>query len=145
MQKSCILLWLYHWIILSGTSTFLFLQMYSTVGIHFKALKSHYLKCTNTYKAEKGNAKVTHRNAVTVGPVLCTFIRKLSPVCDFSLGAGIFISSVTHGPSSIVWRHVTVSQEFIWMASFIWVQPVQVVTPWKTLILYILAVNRWWY
>jgi len=70
--------------------------------MHFEALKSHYLKCTNTYKVEKGNAQVTHRNAVTVGPVPGTFITKLIAVCDFSLGAGIFISSVTHGPSSIV-------------------------------------------
>ena len=45
---------------------------------------------------------LTYRDVVTVGPVAVTSIRKLSAVCDFSLGFDIFISSVTHGPSSIV-------------------------------------------
>ena len=44
----------------------------------------------------------TYWDVVTVGPVAVTSIRKLSAVCDFSLGFDIFISSVTHGPSSIV-------------------------------------------
>ena len=44
----------------------------------------------------------TYRDVVTVGPIAVTSIRKLSAVCDFSLGFDIFISSVTHGPSSIV-------------------------------------------
>ena len=44
----------------------------------------------------------TYRDVVTVGPVAVASIRKLSVVCDFSLGFDIFISSVTHGPSSIV-------------------------------------------
>ena len=44
----------------------------------------------------------TYRDIVTVGPVPGTSIRKLSAVCDLSLGFDIFISSVTHGPSSIV-------------------------------------------
>ena len=45
---------------------------------------------------------LTYRNAVTVGPVAVTSIRKVSAVCDFGLGFDIFVSSVTHGPSSIV-------------------------------------------
>ena len=45
---------------------------------------------------------LTYRNVVTIGPVAVNSIRKLSDVCDFSLRFDIFISSVTHGPSSIV-------------------------------------------
>ena len=55
----------------------------------------------------------TYRYVVTVGPVAVTSIRKLSAVCDFGPGFDIFIGSVTHGPSSIVCRHVTVGQECI--------------------------------
>ena len=47
-------------------------------------------------------SKSTHWDVVTVGPVAVSSIRKLSAVCDFSLGFDIFISSVTHGPSSII-------------------------------------------
>ena len=58
---------------------------------------SHLLKIS-----QRRRILSTYRDVVTVGPVAVTPIRKLSAVRDFSLGFDIFISSVTHGPSSIV-------------------------------------------
>ena len=56
-----------------------------------------------------GFTKSTYFNLVAVRSVPIRSIRKLRIVGDFSAGFGEFISCVTHGPSSIVWRHVTVS------------------------------------
>ena len=57
----------------------------------------------------------------------------------------IFIGSVTHGPSSIVWRHVTIGLKCIGMASSIRVQLVHAIIPGKTSILNVQAMksNKW--
>ena len=88
--------------------------------------------------------KSTYVNLVAVRSIPIRSIRKLRIVGDFSLGFGVFISCVTHGPSSIVWRHVTVSWERVWMASFIRVQPIHTVFGKVTLLLPILAVKPDW-
>ena len=57
----------------------------------------------------------------------------------------IFIGSVTHGPSSIVWRHVTIGLKCIGMVSSIRVQLVHAFIPGKTSILNVQAMksNKW--
>ena len=61
----------------------------------------------------------TYWDVITICPVTVTSIRKLRVVGDLSLKFDVFIGSVTHGPSSIVGRHVTVGLECIGMASSI--------------------------
>ena len=53
----------------------------------------------NSYHATNKSA---YLDVVTVRPVSDTTIRKLGIVRDFGLGFGVFIGSVTHGPSSTV-------------------------------------------
>ena len=57
----------------------------------------------------------------------------------------IFIGSVTHGPSSIVWRHVTIGLKCIGMVSSIRVQLVHAIIPGKTSFLNVQAMksNKW--
>ena len=87
----------------------------------------------------------TYWDVVAISSVAVTSIRKLGVVCDLTLRSDIFIGSVTHGPSSIVWRHVTVGLKCIEMASSIRVQPVHAITPGKTSFLNVQAMkpNKW--
>ena len=57
----------------------------------------------------------------------------------------IFIGSVTHGPSSIVWRHVTIGLKCIGMVSSIRVQLVLAIIPGKTSFFNVQAMksNKW--
>ena len=67
-------------------------------------------------------------------------VRKRGIVCDLGPEFDIFIGSVTHGPSSIVWRHVAVGQECIGMACSIRVWPVHAISLRETSLLNVQAI-----
>ena len=73
--------------------------------------------------------QLAYRDVVAVGPVADISIRKRGIICDLGPGFDIFIGSVTHGPTSIVWRHITVGPECIWKASSIRVQLIHTISP----------------
>ena len=117
--STCILVW----------SSFLFYENSITTYNRLLISSKKLVSLTDLHLSHiiDRKSQSTYWNVVTVRPVAITSIRKLSVVCDFGLGFHIFICSVTHGPSSIVWRHVTVGQECIWMVSSIRVQPVHAI------------------
>ena len=77
---------------------------------------------------KKAWPKATYRNVVAVRSVPVSSIRSLSAVCHFGLGFGFLSDSIAHCPCFVKWRHITVCQECIWMASSIWIQPAHPVT-----------------
>ena len=86
---------------------------------------------------------LTYFDVVAVRPVPVSSIRKWGIILDFSLGFGVFISCVTHGPPSIVWRHITVSLECIWMTSSIRNKPVHTISRGVALSSNIITVICW--
>ena len=84
---------------------------------------------SDPYSQRKEVIQSTYRDFVAVGPVADISIRKRGIICDLGPGFDIFIGSVTHGPTSIVWRHITVGPECIWKASSIRVQLIHTISP----------------
>jgi len=94
-----------------------------------------------TFVAISGQS--TYWNVVAVCSVPGTAIKKARVVRDLCSRFGFVSGSVAHGPSSIVWCHITICLKCIFSASSIWVQPVHAISFGISSLLDILTINSY--